>query len=433
MSSRKIVRLVLSFVLLLPPLAVFMLIALTALTHRQRPLRTGDALSDAYLQALVGSGAWDIMQDGNYSGTQGVIPEAQWRLWEQQFGQDPQFWLLCYHQRPWGEEYVSRFAGVKTTGNTRFLEAARERGVADWRVLRWLAGGYTGKWNQEARDVLGLNQPKNKAPPREWLDFYAKTSVELLRRHGPQLRQISDELRRAGKDQAVAYYQLAMLEAECCDVKGALADIRAGNAAAHNDMDLGPPYSLLVREARQGRPLTGDAVVSGMLASDYLSVALPNFLRYKNMVRVLSAWAVQNGDLAALDALHEYCCRFGMAEGAASIQALVAVVNDGIVLDAIATIQPPSAQRKAVISQARVALGQIKSTVRMTGSMQQGLTPVLKAQDVIMYLFAAPNCGGRYVTLDYQQKQGQYLLSEQTAMAGPVRQQFEALAKISLR
>lgn len=433
MSVRRAVRLVMYAVLILPPLAVFLLIALATLAHRQRPLHTGDALSDAYLQALAERVAWDSMTSWNYAGAQGAIPEAQWQRWEQQFGKDPQFWLLCYHQRPWGQEYVSPFAGVKLSGNARFLEAARERGAADWRVLRWLAGGYTAMWNQEARDALGLNPPKNKAAPQEWLDYYVKTSAEMLRHHQPQLRQICDELRGAGQDQALAHYQLAVIETDCGDYHGALADLIAGNAAAHSEMDLGPPYDLLIRAARQGKPLAGDEVVSGMLASDYISVALPNFLRYKDMVRALSAWAAQNGDLAALDAIHEYCCRFGQAEGAGNIQALVAVVNDGIVLGAAARVQPHSAGRTAAISQARVVLGKVTSIVRMSGSARQGLTPKLQAQDLLMGMFAAPSCGGRYATLKMQREQGQDLITEQSALAGPIRQQFEQLAKISLR
>jgi hypothetical protein len=421
-------------VLILPPLAAAVLMARAALAHKQRPVLTGDALSDAYLQVVVDSGAWDIMQAGSYQGMQGCIPDAQWLNWEKQFGQDPRFWLLCYHQRPWGQEYVSRLAGVKMTGNTRFLEQARERGAADWRVLRWLAGAYTGKWNEEVRDALGLNPPKNKAAPQEWLDYYAKTSAELLRRHEPQLRQIEDELRIAGKDQALAHYQLAMIETECCDYQGALAAISAGNAATRYDMDLSPPYDILVRAARQGRPLAGDKVLSGMLASDYIAIALPNFLRYKNMVRALSAWAMQNGDLAALDTLHAYCCRFGMAEGAQNIQALVAGMMDGIVLDAAANIQPQnSAQRKAVISKARVLFGKIKSAVRSTSAMQLGYIPKLKAQFVILDLFSAPSCGGRYETLDYKQGQGQDMIIEHSALAVTIRQQFEELARIDLQ
>ena len=62
--------------LVLPPLIALALLAYATLLHQPRPVHTGDALLDAYLQALVDTGVAGSMESFSLFSNKDALPPA---------------------------------------------------------------------------------------------------------------------------------------------------------------------------------------------------------------------------------------------------------------------------------------------------------------------------------------------------------------------
>src|SRR5512141_2046418 len=84
-------------VLLLPPLIVWLILAVLTLSHKQRPVNIGDPLLDAWLAAShpgVRSNDSDMIKLGLATE---CIGDDTWSGWERRFGSDSRFWVLRSH------------------------------------------------------------------------------------------------------------------------------------------------------------------------------------------------------------------------------------------------------------------------------------------------------------------------------------------------
>jgi hypothetical protein len=414
---------------MLPTLAALGLLAYATLAHQPRPVHTGDALLDAYLQALADSDADLTTQTYWLVPNKNTIPPANWKEWEQQYGKDPYFWMLYYY----GWLYDCEYGKVPPSPNTsevNFLQEARARGAADWVVLLTLLRHEASDWNVSARKTLVLASPGNNATQAERERFDALIWTEVTRVHGTELAQLIDELRQAGADQAQAHYYLAQIASERGDMSGALQELAAGNAAPKNDAGLGLPFDALTAAARQGQPLAGDSVIAGQLTLAYDSFAFHNFRHFKQMVRSMSAWAVRQRDISALQVLHRCCCRYAVSEGAGLLQAEVAAGTETTVLDAVQQLTYSTATvRRQALSHARTQNRTINTALLALDASRRSFTWP-SAWDMLIESTPSASSGGRYSTLDMLRGESLDLITQQTALAGPVRQQFEALAAI---
>lgn len=359
---------------ILAPLLALGLLAQVTLTYKPLPVRTGDALTDSYLQALVDNDLvtneavqWQAFAFSSIPRErQRDLPESTWHELEQRFGNTPDYWLLCHTSRPVRKQYLSPVAGVKLWDSRSYLEQARLRGVADWRVYYWLSRNYSFSWEEEADSALGISCPKNKAPLEEYFAYCTRRNAEVLRRHGSARRELFAALAQAGANQAQAQYELAFRTFEDGDLPGALSHIAAGNAAPHNSFGFGPPLDKLLAAAAQGQPLAGDRILTGRLKQDYYGVPAPDFSRTKRMVKYLSRWAAERRDATALTVLHRFNCRKGTAAGADDYQALGGVVGETELLRAYRNAQPQlSTAQVQRCSDISLELGKIRSEMKL--------------------------------------------------------------------
>jgi hypothetical protein len=415
--------------LALPPLIALMLLAYATLWHQPRLVHTGDALLDVYLQALVDHGVVSSVESFSLFGKKDALPPALWRQWEQQYGKDPRFWMLCYYARPYDPAY-SKAPPAKYESDVNYLRTARARGAVDWIVLLTLLRDETSDWIETARKKLALANPGNYATQQERERYDARIWEEVTRVHGAELKSLQDELRRAGADQAQAHYYLAQIASERGDMPGGLSELVAGNAAPHNDSGLGLPFDALTAAARQGQMLAGDNAITGQMALGSHSIMFSSFIRYREMVRATAAWAVKRRDISALQVLHRCCCRYAVSDGAGSLQAQVAAGTEMTVTDAVQqfTYGDATVHRQA-LSQAQAQRRAINSALLALDASCGSFTWP-SAWDTAFVSAPAVSSGGRYSTLDMLRGYSSDLITEQTALAGPIRQQFEALASI---
>jgi hypothetical protein len=406
--------------LLAPPLVLLALIGWSTLSHHPRPVRTGDALLDSYLQAVAEAGDGSALYGATGTGTRSPV---QWDAWEQRYGADPRFWMLCYNVRL-----------VSFRPNAQYLRTAQARGSADWVVLLNLLRHEYTAWCDAASAKLALQEPGSQAGVDELAANNRRRWAEVVRRHGPELAQLQAGLARSGAKQAQVHYCLARIKTQSGDLAGALRELEAGNAAPFNDAGLGPPYDELYEAARRGQALAGDSALAGTLDVGHFPGMLTDFLQIKREVELLSAWAADRRDLAALTALHRYCCRWGSSAGADALQATLAAGMDEAVLDAVARITPPAATaRRQALSQAQSLAQQIGSASRsITSSQLHSLPGVPQGIDWVYELTpATSNCSG-YINLELMRNQGQGLIAQQAALAGPIGEQLAALAALDI-
>jgi hypothetical protein len=441
-ARRSRLNRVLAWAVILPcilaPLLAMGLLTQATLAYKQHPVRTGDPLADAYLQALVD---YDLVADPKVqwqayalssiqSADQRDIPDRVWRELEQRFGNTADYWLLCFSCRPVHKKYLSPVAGVELWDEASYLEQARARGVADWRVVFWLLRKYSTFWEEEARSVLGQSDPGSKASWDKQFEYRTWRNAEVIRRHGPARRELFAALARAGADQAQAQYELAFRAFEDGDLASAISYMAAGNSAAHNTVAFGPPVTQLLAAAAQGQPLAGDRLLTGRLKQVYYGVGEPSYPRRLSMMRYLSRWAVERNDKAALSTLQRFSCRFGAATGASEMQANVGIIGNTVLLKAYRSAQPQlssvQAQRCSAIS---LELGQIRSATGAIPlpSFGLSLTPQSTGWQRYWEIMKTVSDGGRSAVVNDLDLSCTELLARQSAVA-KLQQRLEQFA-----
>jgi hypothetical protein len=415
--------------LMLPTLAALALLACATLWHQPRQVHTGDALLDTYLQTVFGYGRltnkwWMLLRSAE------ALPPGQWEQWEQQFGSDPRFWMLCHSFRPHAAAAQSQDLEAEHAEHNRFLNEALSRGVADWKVLLTLTLENYSHWEFAAESQVALAHPVWNTALSERIAYHRQLTAAIDRLFVPQRQQLLDQLRRAATDQAVAHYQLATMLDQSGDPAGAYAAVAAGNAAPENEAGDSCPFDTVSKATASGQPLAGDIYLTGLLAGHSYTGDV-NRNDFRAMITDLADWAVQAADLASLQALHRACCRVGQSTGVAFYDSVSAVLEDKYVLDAIQRLTPSTASaRIQLLNTAQTQLKQLDTAINALRPNMLILYGNLSAWDSVLESTPAISYGGKYLTLDRLQSSGRDEIARQTALSGPVRQQFEALAAL---
>ncbi len=419
----------------LPALCAYAWLAYATLTHRQLLVRTGDTLLDAYLQAVVDNDrvtnpgafyAWNSQLI--YSpGDTFQLPEQEWYSLEQRFGDDPRFWMLCYNLRREPSEYVSPVAGVEVYGRTKYLEQARQRGAVDWTVLSWLTLHYSNAWMRDAQKALCLSSPSLKSPPQAGFDYYCQLNTEITKRHGTVRQQLLGELLRAGADQAQTHYQLAKYAYDMGNPQGALRELAAGNAAPNNSAGIGAPFDALIKSASQNQTLAGDRLLTGSLAQLWSALPQTDLTHMRRMSQYLAQVANERHDVAARRTVHLFNCRYGSADGAPTLQRMLAVITARGLWTTLEQAGPLTAAQKQEQSTTTALAARLLTAIRGAAT-GPGLPPVGPAP-WLKQLQALPATagGGReeaMVQLDFACTG---LLIEQSGLAATTPQLYQQL------
>lgn len=410
------------------PLLALLALALVTLGMPQRRVHTGDALLDAYLQALVdhdlvtrpdaqwlwGAGFLEIAFYRN------DLPEAVWARLEQRFGGSADFWLLCYACRMRDSKHLSPVAGVKLWDNVAFLEQARDRGVADWRVYYWLARRYSEAWEEEAASALNVAAPAQGSPPGERVAYARQCSTWIEQHHGAARSELLAALAHSGAQEAPAQYELAYYAFASGDDDAALRLMRAGNSAARNVFPHTPEVAALLRAAAQGRPLGGDRLLTGLLTLDYLGADYWDMRPRRQMVQHLWRQAVAAGDGAALTELQRYCICKGSAAGLdvhASLYAVSALVRlQAAYAKAHPHLNAEQARRDAAL---KAELAGFKSRLRSTGIEFAGALPAEPQwPEQLWEMLCTSSGGGREKPMAWLEQFCDQLLAQQAGLPG---------------
>lgn len=419
-------------VIALPPLALLLALLWATFMHRPQPVNTGDALLDAYLQAAVDENL--LLRSMRYGDILRweSLSERQWQSVEQRFGEDPRYWMLRYYVDAQADAYLSPIAQVQLDSPVRYLEQARDRGCADWKILYALAQAYHEAWWNEAIGQLGnsASRPGVKATSQQRYEYLHKVRMEVDRRHGKVLDPLLAQLAACGGDQAQVRYLLAQYKCERGDFPGALAELSTGNKLHSNTNPVGFPLDALRQAAAQGLLLAGDSILNGYLIrlDDYS--ALP-FIRSKDMVRVLAEWASDRGEIAAIHELHTYGCRFSSAQNSTTMSSLAGLTQVATATKALerARPQPSSKQQQARIQARKLRLQIVNQHKSLNNSSP--LNSLGTQQNLQQYVQDLA-IGNEYDYLLHSPAWSQNLLFEQQALVTTFAEDYRQLEQLPL-
>jgi hypothetical protein len=422
------------------PLGMWLALAVLVLAHKPHHIPgSGDRLLDTWLQAAMDTSTYSYTTTAEPGGFLSAgIPERTWRQWEGQFGHDPRFWMLCYHQRgPAEGEYDSAVAGVQVPGACRYLEEARQRGLADGAVLYNLLREYDSAWNASV-DAEIEAQGKAAATPKpttnaQRLAVQQHWSLARSRlvdpRFGVKEAALLKELLAAAPDEACVHYFAGQLAYKRQDYAAALACIARGNQAQHNRILCGFPDDAVVRAARAGHLVGGDEQLTGVLrmATWWYSPQTP--IDAKQTVNGLSAWAAQRRDWEGLNTMQQYGCRYATTDNGGLLEALVGYmlvryIDGNVKATPGLTLTP--AQRQALSVQA-VKVAALRDKIKAFTSKHVPLHHRSLFEHAVaggMDFFTH----GRARFIRESAEECKSLQQEQAAMVGPLRDAFEEIA-----
>ena len=408
--------------LILAPILAWAALLLTVYTTVPPRASTGDPLLDKLVRTITASTSDPALTGWGMATNSTDIDETIRAEWEAEFGDDPHYWTLGYHLTGYSaESFTSEFAGVDLGPRVRYLEEARRRGAVDGAVLLRLLREYDSAWKQQAYPSVGVSPPQrdeSKVP------YVRALRAVIDQQHGEAHQQLVDELLAAAPDQALAHYHVAIYEAERGDYEAAVAELRAGNRAAHVSTLTGFPFDELRHDMRAGEPLE-DKLASGRLCHLSISVPMPSFIVVKDMVKLLIAEAIERQDLAALDELHTFACRYCAAEGADMIQALVGCVMIALPLNAVRDQwpEPLSAEARKALDEFEAKKDQLKAEIRglSSNSFWNVYGQMPPRQYWLSYAESLLTGGGSF-SLIYLEMLHDDTLREQQGLAGKVKQ-----------
>ena len=308
------------------PLLIWAVMFVWSLVLRDMPFETDDPLTIRFISELKQSTRFfnqynrSVRRHGRYDIHTHGLTEARLAGWEAEFGDDPRYWELLYNfscttmwnethgLRPWGE------------GIDWYLREARRRGVVSAPLLDALIRGEETIFKEQLVREGRLQYP---AKSESYLPFLQEMWRIMDEERGEAYGALRAEYELVGGDEAQVLYHLAMGAAGRGDYDRALDYIRRGNRAPRNNALNGFPFDAIA-EAHGGR-VTGDALLDGIVASQYERHALPQYVYIKDEIQFLIDEAVARDDVAALDELHRYACRLGSCRGGPVIQGLVGV------------------------------------------------------------------------------------------------------------
>jgi len=420
--------------LALLPVLAWLVLAIYAWAASPPPASTGDPLLDKLDHALTAQLFYSYSRGFIDAG----LPDKEIAAWEPVFGNDPRYWILRFHltseQLPLfrvenGELLMGSNEEKRSTwGISReFIREARRRGITDGPVLLRLLSQFESDWRDEAEAAVKMEPPKSKNDPTAYL---AATRAVMDERHGVEHQALLDELLAAAPDQALPRYCAAFCEAERGNYDEAIAYLAAGNRARHCSAMNGFPFDELSAATRSGGKLSSEIADEALWVA-YLAMPLPNYQQYKRAFQALTAQAIKAQDLAALDELHTYACRYGAADNASVHQAITALAFIILLENAVKADWPG-----ALTSEQLSALNEVGNRrLIVQQNIRAGLPPggqwiyPLPSGQFLIQSAQSAFCGSATVALWYLDNFYLDAQCEQAMLAGTAKQGFEDLAR----
>ena len=257
---------------------------------------TGDELWDRYAQALLEQIGWQVLDFENQPTSifNSVLPQETILEWEDDFGDDPRYWQLCYvnADRLTPDEYGN---GAKIKGYTysgpepmTYLERAMEMGVTDNATFFLLAYARLGEWDVQ---------------PGEYSE-----------------ERVLDWLVEQCPDESEAYYRRAEYWLKSGDWDKGLADLEAGNVAKNNRILMPFPFSFVV-DAAKNKTLVGNDIAAGAVSGDLMfPYVLGNIIEVKRNLRSQFERLIQGHSTDELVPWVAFSCRYGSVENGKTLR-----------------------------------------------------------------------------------------------------------------
>lgn len=283
---------------------------------------TGDALWDAYAQALLEQlgTANPIELIGSVAPP--VLPQELLDSWQSEFGDDPRYWQLRYWDATWrgmGED----LPGIDPV---IFLEQGVAAGASD-AITKMLL-------YKERRDTFEENWEQYCAGTLPDDSEFAPVIAENVAEYSWFVKQqlaLADGLVEACPDESWAWYERAMKRFENGVWEAGLEDLHSGNQAANNRRARPFPISFINEQLAAGLDCGSD-VAAGIAIQGESVYGLPNFIRIKDQMKNQEVRLQLGAPLSELAPWNVYCCRFGSMEGAGEQYWNLARVMQGMML-----------------------------------------------------------------------------------------------------
>jgi len=250
---------------------------------------TGDALFDKYARAVIKRQAWRLFMS-NWDSVLTTVDASTLREWENEFGDDPRYWLLCYScatdcDPAQGVEYVDQGLSEKYY----YLDQAIQRGCADVNVLYFAFSEHSDLWWS-----LIWEDYSSSEHPVAWKDLTPlQRDARFNSLCGDEIASWLERMIEAAPDESYPYYMRARYHFVKDDFEQALRDFEAGNTAAINRIPSSFPASL-IRENTDAEERMGSSYAYSTIAYFHQFGPLPNFSTYKDIVKE----SVENENLA---------------------------------------------------------------------------------------------------------------------------------------
>ena len=318
-SRRAIAARVVWGAILLPPLLCWAVLGMFAAFRHAPRVDTGDRLLDLFLQEMIDRdqivGPRGAASSYYTNGTSG-LPAEVFESWESEFAGDPRFWLLrsryttVDYATYMSDTYMSRPARIAV------LNEAVKRGISAPALLARLISNNDIVWRTETYQLNSLDRPDYRTGTIEhWDDYIQERQLYADSRHATELNSLLDALLRSAPDQAMPLYYAANLAWRRGDMPAAFRLLREGNAAPKADGLADYPWDKIAPSA-SGTKISIDPVLfAGIGRSVSTSVALMDIGR---MTDSMANYACKRGDLAALNALHVFLCRYAFTAPASA-------------------------------------------------------------------------------------------------------------------
>jgi hypothetical protein len=305
-------RRVLWTLILAPPLMAWLVLAVLTLSHVPHTVHTGDAFIDAFARVFVDQGGLKYYER---SSEKHLRAKEQWRPLEQQFGDDPRFWWLCYKLR--NDSTVA-----DEPPRESYLQQARQRGIANLPILLVL---YTStnssfesriKYEPNFNTVRGNNSRSTSLPnPGEYSKIFHARQKAIAQLHDDSIDILLKEMQARVPRHPLPYYLQAMLAGERRQYDTAYKLLKQGNCIAtqewHNGSALKDTYTPLLTKQLKTHDAPLAKSISNYSGMDYKGLSAQ--LQWD--AEGLSYDALQMQRLDIVDEIYKMSCYIGISTG----------------------------------------------------------------------------------------------------------------------
>lgn len=285
---------------------------------------TGDALFDKYACAVIKRQAWRLFASTWDTEPTLIALDANTLAdWEDEFGDDPRYWLLCYScatdiSPAQSAEYIEQGLSEKYY----YLDQAIQRDCADVNVLYFAFSEHGDEWWSLAKEHYSSSEQvvtwKDLSPVQQEAIIYSLCDDEIV----PWLDKMID----AAPEESYPYYLKARYHFASSDFDQALRDFEAGNAAAINRIPSSFPASLVLTNTDSEDGMDSSCVIGTIVEFFQVVEPLPNFRIYKDIIKESVSIKDLSDDPRWRNAMRDFAVRFGQLRRDEDLYPLVSSV-----------------------------------------------------------------------------------------------------------